>query len=90
MMIKLRSGKEFYANCGIIGIAPKENNYFILTEGYDGDIFLRELNEDGNGYRPRFTREELLELSDMMIDRWEQFQFDIGSERIPCIEKEIK
>jgi hypothetical protein len=81
--IKLKSGKEIYANHGIIGITPKgeDREYFLLTEGYDGDIELSYYGDDGE-YHPKYTKEELLEIGGIMIRRWLEFIDDVMDEKI--------
>lgn len=62
----MNNGKEFYANCGIIGLSPKECHYendWYIHEGYDGGIF--ESRE--------FTKEERKEISDFMINQWREW-----------------
>lgn len=54
---KLSSGKEFYANHGIIGIAPDLE----ISEGYDG------------GLSWQFTKEDKREIAEYMIKLWERF-----------------
>jgi hypothetical protein len=55
------SGREFYANNGIIGMAPSAD---YVSEGYDGGI----------GKAGDFTAEERAELADYMIARWQAFK----------------
>lgn len=56
---ELSTGKQFYANKGIIGI----ENSLIISHGYDGGI-----NEDD------FTQQEKAEIADYMIDLWTKFK----------------
>lgn len=56
--MKLSTGAEFYANHDIVGI---DSNGCIL-EGYD-DVICESL-----------TKEERLELADLMISRWNKFK----------------
>lgn len=68
----LKSGRKVYANCGIIGIGPDLN----LSEGYDGgfctwpipDWWSKEEKADC------LNVEELKEIADMMIVRWQSFR----------------
>jgi hypothetical protein len=71
----LSSGREFYANCGVIGLDPTSLN---ISEGWDGGIEL-----DGSPtYDPKtdpprsapWTRAEKRELADFMIDAWKRFK----------------
>ena len=59
----LSTGKEFYANCNIIGINITELGELYISEGYDGGI------DDGE-----FTKEERREVADYMIDLWKRFK----------------
>jgi hypothetical protein len=59
LMLLESTGKEFYANKGIIGL----NRDLEIFEGYDGGINQRE-----------FTKQEREELSDYMIDLWQAFK----------------
>ena len=76
MNIKLPSGKEIYANHGILGITPKghEVNGCILTNGYDSPIDLNEWNDEANDYIPAFTANELIDLANIAIARWIEFR----------------
>lgn len=56
--MKLSTGTEFYANHNIVGIDP----YGCILEGFDGVI------------DEQLTREERLELADLMIVRWNKFK----------------
>lgn len=60
------SGRGLYANCGIIGIAPDLQ----LSEGYDGPINWPPHELDSNP----LTAEDMIELADMMIERWQKFR----------------
>jgi hypothetical protein len=68
--VVLKSGRRIYANHGIIGITAVGNwlDGTRLSEGYDSPIFLSD------GDVPYFTKEELIELSQIMIDRWNEFK----------------
>lgn len=59
----MESGREFYANNGLIGLCPEslDKDDWIPSEGYDGHIF--EARE--------FTKEERVEMADFMIKQWE-------------------
>jgi hypothetical protein len=65
-MIKLSTGKEVYANRGILGINPECDE---VTEGYDGGVCTVD-------DLPRFhiTNEEKIELADIAIERWMKFK----------------
>jgi hypothetical protein len=59
--VKFRSGKEEYANCGIIGLSPDGS----AAGGYDGGF---------PGYDDsELTKEERVELAEYMIVKWKLF-----------------
>lgn len=60
----LSSGREFYANLGILGIDPRGD----VSEGYDGGLY----PERGGG-ADDFTPEERREIADFAIAAWEKF-----------------
>lgn len=55
---ELRSGRRFYANCGVIGLGP-ELRGFGFSEGYDG-----------GDCADSWTDAERQELAEAMIERW--------------------
>lgn len=66
---ELSSGRRFYANGGILGLGPGDDE--TVSEGYDGDV------EDpdggvrfGNGLEGRFTPDEKREIAEEMMRRW--------------------
>lgn len=59
----LSTGRKFYANCGIIGISPKNDD---VSEGYDGDVYV-------DWFENPWTIAEKVELAEFMIDRWEKW-----------------
>lgn len=68
--IKLKSGREVYANNRIIGIAPNLS----ITEGYDGGITSMPDEycdrHDWNDLSP----DDVCELADIAIDRWQRLK----------------
>ena len=60
------TGKEVYANRGIIGLSPKDEGGWEVSEGYDGGIDHEKL-----------TKNECTELADFMIALWQQFKSEI-------------
>jgi len=60
------SGRRMSANCGIVGIDPDLK----LSEGYDGDVEYPTLDTDEFS----LTAEDMHELADMMIARWQAFK----------------
>lgn len=70
--ITLSTGKEIDANKSIIGIDDKNNVY----DGYDSEIYitdLHDLEETEDGYF-KLNKQELIELADIMIIRWNNFK----------------
>lgn len=63
--IVFSSGKSIYANNNIVGIDAELE----ISEGYDGSIFI-----EGHNGEELLTKPELIELADMMIDRWQRFK----------------
>lgn len=94
--IKLSTGKTFYANRTMVGINLKKEEHrraeFILSGGYDQEIDLTQLHPDygdkelENDYIGRFTQAELLEIADMVIQRWVQFKVAVLRKEIPQID----
>lgn len=71
--IQLKSGRSIFASEGIIGISPELKP----TEGYDGTLEGAELtcpeHRDPEEWEP-LTREERLELAEIMIERWKEYR----------------
>lgn len=61
------SGREFYANNGIIGIDARLQ----ISEGYDGMISIFD-EEDHDA----ITKEEATELANFMINLWTKYRDD--------------
>ena len=62
----LSSGREFYANRGILGVGPDGD----VSEGYDGGLYPERSKGDRN---KDFTPEERREIADFAIAAWEKF-----------------
>ena len=62
----LSNGKEFYANCSILGI----NDALDISYGYDG------------GVCDEFTKEERQEIAKYMIGLWKKFAKDDSEEGV--------
>lgn len=60
----LSTGKNFYANCGIIGISKNEKGIFV-HEGYDGSI--------NYPWEENFTKEERREIANFVINLWNEW-----------------
>ena len=61
------TGKEVYANNGIIGLCEPGKWGWDVTEGYDGGIDMDD-----------FTKEEKIELADYMLSLWQRFKDEAG------------
>lgn len=84
MTIKLKSGKDVYANKGLISIPSRmDTAYPCLYEGYDGDIPLTRFDDETDEQLPTFTFMELLEIADIMIGRWTEFKHAVEGKYIP-------
>ena len=57
------TGKEIYANRGIIGLSEPGKYGWEVSEGYDGGIEIDDLTEG-----------EKIELADYMISLWQRFR----------------
>ncbi len=60
------TGKNKYANCGIIGLTPKGH----VTEGFDGGFYDSDFPHALWEEEPELTLAECVELADFMIERW--------------------
>lgn len=88
-MIKLRSGKEIDANHDLISINNKNSQFsnyggWELGDGYDSSLDLLEWDDKKNDYVPEYTREELVELCEIMQARWERFKQEVIGGLIPA------
>jgi hypothetical protein len=70
--IRLGSGREVYANCGILGLPwepdprdPRET----LFQGYDGGAYIADADMDDPGFTPAERRE----IADHMVRRWREW-----------------
>ena len=74
--IKLSSGRIIYANCGIIGLSPELE----VREGYDGTVEWPP--PTWNEYaKPYLTADDMRELADLMIDRWQRFKASLETQK---------
>lgn len=70
---QLSTGREIYANRGILGITPDDP--LVCSEGYAGGVYVSESDEDClKDEEPKLTREERAEIADYMIALWQQFK----------------
>ena len=70
--IILKSGKIIKPNGGFVSI----NQNLDIAEGWDGGMPLIPTDDyyDEDKYAEKLTKEETLELADIMINRWQQFR----------------
>lgn len=71
----LSTGRSFYANNGILGLDEDLNLY----GGYDGKISLENYSFDSDSMLPEFKPEEITEIADIMITRWQAFKRKHGA-----------
>jgi hypothetical protein len=74
---RLSSGREFYANDGLISIAREADGTFSIREGYDGDI--NGMDDAGDWMddveiKQIWSADERKELADFMIAQWTDFK----------------
>ena len=62
------TGKEIYANLGIVGISPDLEIHY----GYDGDI-MYDFGPNDYVKENGLSHVEAIELGIMMVERWTQF-----------------
>jgi len=76
--IGLASGKQIYANCGIVGLdeGPDEHGEWCLSQGYDGGFPETTYSRyyDADDSYDCITKDEMLEVCDIMITRWLKFK----------------
>jgi hypothetical protein len=73
---RLSSGREFYANNGIVGISSELD----VSEGYDGGITIEGLPNFPSGWiQTPWTCAELCDFADYMIELWEKFARKYGA-----------
>ncbi len=65
----LSTGRTFYANRLILGLAPDGD---VVYEGYDGIVEATRARDDweNEGAEPPFTPAERREIAEYMIERW--------------------
>lgn len=68
---RLSSGREFYANRGLVSIV-RADGVFEICEGYDGDVYYQR--EDWNEHSNPWLPAECAELADHMIALWQAFK----------------
>jgi hypothetical protein len=68
--IILSDGKKIFCNNGYIGI----DDGFCVCQGYDGHVYIKGDEFINDKKDLRLNKDELLELSDIMIKRWQDFK----------------
>lgn len=80
-MITLPSGRKFYAHCGLVGINLTGRG-FEISEGYDGHIDMVRYNDEIHDYKLEWSKEEMMELADLVINRWISFREAVYQDKI--------
>ena len=80
-MITLKSGKQIWARMGLITIQKHQDGKFELYEGCDRFIPLFDNQE-----KPIYTKDDLIELAEMMINQWQEYRFAIANGDVPTID----
>jgi len=65
--IKLKTGRVIRATRGIVGIRDDLD----ISEGYDGGLLTPD---DAEWIESAPTRADMIELADIMLDRWRRFR----------------
>ena len=81
---ELSSGRAFYANGHIIGLAPKDEYGWAITEGYDGSVqydVLNSIDDPDEDPEDRFSKADLVEIADYMIEMWGEFRRDVSNHK---------
>ena len=68
--LKLKSGRKLYINCGFVSI----NENLDIAEGYDSELPRAPNDPDYEYDDKRLTKEEAIELANIMINRWTEFK----------------
>jgi hypothetical protein len=69
-ILKLKSGRELRVNRGFISI----NQDLEISEGYDCGLPSAPNEKHYEYDEDRLTKDEALELADILIDRWNRFK----------------
>lgn len=72
--LKLKSGRELYANRGLISI----NEELEISEGYDGGLPAPPNSENYKYDEDGLSKEDALDLADILIDRWKRFKIEVS------------
>ena len=70
-IMKLSSGREIKELNDIVGIDLDSQS---ISYGYDGGIWVNPDHEFAYYPYPDLTKDELIEIADIMIKRWERFK----------------
>lgn len=80
--------RAIYANRSMVSITKdnsshyEDSNHWAIGEGYDGEIRFLEWNDKIDDYSPDFTKEELIELAEVIIARWNEFIDDVKNGKV--------
>lgn len=69
---RLSTGREFYANRGIVGLSDSDDEN--VTEGYDGGIDMDASGEGQEWGQSAWSEAERHELADYMIEKWTRWK----------------
>ena len=76
---KLSSGNIVFANCHYIGLAPKDSEGWEIAGGYDQIVSYDSIGNIGN--KGEYTKAELVEIADYMIELWGKFRRDASNHK---------
>ncbi len=84
----LSTGKSVYANNGRLGICESSpySGQPIISEGYDGYIWLEDPSTD----TPEFTKAELLELISYVESLWAALRADVEAGKVPVLAENVE
>lgn len=68
--IELKSGRKLSVNCNFVSI----NDKLEIAEGWDGGLPLAPFEDDYDYDEDHFTKEEAIELAELMIERWIKYK----------------
>ena len=63
--VTFSSGRQAYANNGIIGLSPRDGDVWSIRQGYDAGLWYGELPDIND-----LTTDDICELADDMIALW--------------------
>lgn len=89
--IILQSGRKLYVHMNLISIRfiEEDNKGWELYHGYDGQLNLTNWDYSNAPYNeeiPEFTKDELTEITTIMLNRWSLFKLAVLSGKVPVKE----